>query len=309
MATREWSVPWPVLDVAGVGVALVALPLGGVDQVAQVGVAAPGRARAQVVGRLRPAHPGAAGAVVDRLAAPAHPLVLGVPVEQLAVGAQQPGGPALHRGEVAVLHAGRAEEVGAQVEGAEVVLHVALGGVRLLVARVVRQPVVGPAGGGVHEPGVEAGLRVDVEVLDEQAGHRPRVGHRVELHRLGVDDDDVLARVGPAGRGRRVDRVEAGVAVLAVVQDLRRPRRSGSPRSARPWARRRSRPCRSCGRRTSSTRRARSTRCWRGGCPAPGPSRCGSRRCSDDEPSSSSTESRRSLARPSPPTSSAACQM
>jgi hypothetical protein len=56
-----------------------------------------------------------------------------------------------------------------------------------------------------------------MQVLDVQARHRSGVGDGVELHRLGVDDDDVLTAC-PARRGERVDRVEAGVAVLPVVQ-------------------------------------------------------------------------------------------
>ena len=121
---------------------------------------------------------------------------------------------------MAVLDPRGAEEVGAQVQGAEVVLHVALGGVGLLVAGVVGQAVVGPALLGVHEAGVEAGRRVHVQVLDEQAGHGAGVGHRVPLHGLAVDDDDVLAGALPARVGEGVDAVEAGVSVLAVVQDL-----------------------------------------------------------------------------------------
>jgi hypothetical protein len=97
---------------------------------------------------------------------------------------------------------------------------VALRGVRLFVARVVGQTVVGPALGGVHETRVEASDRVDVQVLDEQARHGSRVRHGVEVHRLGVDDDDVLAGVGPARCCQRIDGVEAGVAVLAIVQRL-----------------------------------------------------------------------------------------
>nr|BFE78258.1 hypothetical protein GCM10020093_008590 [Planobispora longispora] len=80
------------------------------------------------------------------------------------------------------------------------------------------QPVVGPALLGVHQPGVEPGGGVDVQVLDEQARHGAAFG--TASHAMARLSRTVTSPGRPPTAGRRGRRrVEAGVAVLPVVQD------------------------------------------------------------------------------------------